>query len=151
MQARGGITRRQKVDKKILTKKSEKGKFKEGLISRKKKDALEFIRSLTAKQVGEVLGEGDVMYNDRLDAFFVWRDGRLVMYVNEAELDRGGRGLGMDRSPQYVEQREGEDIHYCERCKMAILDPGFIRLEDGREFHYNPKCWPTKATTVIKE
>ena len=136
---------------KTITKKSEKDKFEEGLISRKKKDALEFIRSLTIKQIGEVLGEGDVMYNDHVDAFFVFRDGRLVMYVNETESDRGGRGLGMDKAPRYLEQKEFDPIRYCDRCGKAILDPGFIRLEDGREFHYNPKCWPTKATAKIKE
>ena len=108
--------------------------------------ALEFIRGLTSKQIEEVLGENEVMYNDHLDCFFVWRDGRLVMYVNETELERGGRGLGMDKSPEYVEQDADDKIHLCERCEEIILDTGFIRLEDGREFHYNPKCWPTKAT-----
>ena len=107
--------------------------------------ALEFIRGLTSKQIGEVLGEGDVMYNDHLDCFFVWRDGRLVMYVNETELERGGRGLGMDKPPEYIEITD-DKIHLCERCEQVILDAGFIRLDDGREFHYHPRCWPTKAT-----
>ena len=61
----------QKVEKPNVSEKSLKSK------------ALEFIRSLTPKQIGTVLREGEVMYNDLLDCFFVWEDSHLTMYVNE--------------------------------------------------------------------
>lgn len=125
----------------------EKQKVSEKVLKCK---ALEFIRSLTTKQVEEVLGENEVMYNDHLDCFFVWRDGRLVMYVNETELERGGRGLGMDKPPEYVEDTD-DKIHFCDRCEEIILDTGFIRLDDGREYHYNSRCWPTKVNIKTKE
>jgi len=117
------------VDKKTVSENGMKSK------------ALEFIRSLTVKQIGEVLGENEVMYNDHLDCFFVWRGNRLVMYVNENDVPKPGL------VPHYVEQDKNDpSFYFCERCEEIILDTGFLRLEDGRKFHYNPKCWPTKAT-----
>jgi hypothetical protein len=120
--------RKNKVEKQTVSEKSLKSK------------ALEFIRSLTVKQIGEVLGEGDVMYNDHLDCFFVWRGNRLVMYVNENDTKKEEPPLA-----RYVELKKGDDTQVCEACEQVILDVGFIRLDDGRCFHYNPRCYPTKT------
>lgn len=128
------------MDEKTVSKKSEKIKFGEGLYSHKKKEALEFIRKLRPKEIGTVLGEGDVMYNDHLDCFFVWKGSHLVRYINEKDIPKPGQ------VPRYVEQEKGDLAAYCDRCGVVILDAGFIQFDDGRRFHYNPKCWPTKAT-----
>ncbi len=112
---------------------------------KRKSKALKFIRGLTPKQIGEVLGEDGVMFNQHLDCFFVWRDGRLVMYVNENDIPKLGP------IPRYVEREKDGEIGVCDRCSELLLDVGFIRLDDGREFHYHPDCWPTKATTKTKE
>lgn len=127
------------MDKQTVSKKSEKSKFENGLHSHKRKTALEFIRGLTLKQIGEVMGEGDVMYNDYLDRFFIWRGNRLVMYVNENDIPKPAP------VPQYVKLKKDDDIQVCERCEEVILDTGYIRLDDGRCFHYNPRCYPTKT------
>ena len=118
------------MDKKNVTEKNLIGK------------ALEFIRSLTPKQIGEVLNDGDVMYNEHLDCFFVWEGSRLTMYVNEATIPK------LDPEPDSVPDPDwDEDFEFdiCGKCGEPIYEPGRIVLDDGRNFHYNSECNPIKT------
>ena len=107
-----------------------------------KSKALEFIRSLTPKQIGEVLGDGDVIYNEHLDSFFVWRSTHLVRYVNENTIPK------LDPEPDSVPDPDWDEefeFDICSKCGEKIYEPGRIVLDDGRNFHYNSQCNPIKT------